>query len=83
MSNPFGTCECRSRCQCSEEPGPAAYSIVRQGVSLRVCTRCTLLGDEKKTPLPSSNDDCVLFFEYDPLGATVLADYIREKEATQ
>jgi hypothetical protein len=65
-------CECRDGCQCEVVAVPAAYSVTRGGKTMKVCTRCTLPGDEDQKCI-AHDEDAAMFFDYDPLGAFVLS----------
>jgi hypothetical protein len=71
-------CECRDGCQCQEKPGPAAYLIQRDGRKLRVCTRCTLPGDETLEVLVNKNTPSREYIEHDALGILCLVFRMRE-----
>lgn len=80
---PYGECECDDQgCQCDWNPGPAAYTVVRDGKTMKVCTRCDLTSDKPTRKLLVTEDtDPVVFAEYDLLGALHLANEVR-KETT-
>jgi len=71
---PHGECECRNGCQCAARPGPAAFTVVRDGVTMKVCTRCDFSSDRPTQKLlVTKDDDASVFSDYDILGAFVLA----------
>lgn len=68
---PCGQCECTGEwghCQCAAHAGPAAFSVVRNGRTIRVCTRCDLPTDSERRLLVSGADPSDPFFHYDILG---------------
>ncbi len=77
---PHGECECRDGCQCEDTPGPAAFSVVRDGKKMRVCTRCYLKTDSAKKLLVTRTDSSVLYFSYDVLGALLIAAELNEEK---
>ena len=79
---PYGECECiHDACQCSTRgPGPAAYTAVRDGKRMRLCTRCDLFQDRPtKELLVKSMADLPLFEEYDSLGGLCLRWVLEEE----
>ena len=73
-------CECRTICQCAVVPGPAAWSIVRDGKEMKVCTRCILSGDYDRKLLVGKDDDANEFIEYDALGFFLMVTSLATEE---
>lgn len=79
---PYGSCECREeRCNC--HGGPAAYTAVREGKEVRLCTRCVLRKDVPTRRLLVTPDTSPEpFFEHDLLGFfRITMDMAAEMEA--
>lgn len=76
----YGSCECRTGCPCEGTPGPAALSVERDGVVMRVCTRCALSDDKNYVVLLQVGDDVSSFYEYDPLGLICVAGIVASDE---
>ena len=67
---PHGLCECNDdSCLKCGGRGPAAWSVVREGRPMRVCTRCWFSTDTARTPLVTSDEDAEPYQTWDPLGA--------------
>lgn len=82
MEFPYGKCECTSGCQCEVAPGPAAYTVVRDGKTMKVCTRCDFTSDRPtKKQLVKPVDNMEVFERYDSLGAFCLTMHFEEPEA--
>lgn len=82
---PFGECQCREGCQCQEHPGPAAMEVLRDGVSLLVCTRCDRQsrGDIFVRTLLDGDTRVEVFMIYDPLGLACMALKHLEQDARE
>lgn len=80
---PFGPCSCTSCYNCNGHPGPAAYEVVREGQTVRVCTRCIFSWDRKANCkiLPTAETTMKPFADWDPLGLYVLVSEIMASEA--
>lgn len=79
---PYGVCECTDCGPLSEchGMGPAAYSVVRNGVPMNVCTRCDLTSDQSKRLLVTKQDQADIWMNYDPLGAFCIIGALMEEE---
>lgn len=83
---PFGGCECRGGgCQCDEKVGPAAWSVVRDGKTMKVCTRCDFSEDKPTRKfLGDLNTNMAPFWEYDVLGAfCIMGDAAEAREKAE
>jgi hypothetical protein len=67
---PYGPCACH---------GPAAYSVVRAGKPVRVCTRCVHPTDLGRCLLVCPTDSLEPFFLHDPRGALCLLHMLTER----
>lgn len=66
---PHGLCECDGATCCGGH-GPVAYEVERDdGRVMKVCTRCTLMGDKRSTLLVTGEDESGPLVEFDALGA--------------
>lgn len=76
-------CECREGCVCESKPGFAMHLIERDGVRMRVCTRCHF-GDDKEVAMFSVNMDKLTLkdvIESDPIAAFMLM--FRDEESAE
>ena len=74
-SFPYGACECASGMagMCCKGRGPAAFEVIRNGKTVKLCTRCNLTSDTAtRRQLVTHEDDPSVFFKFDPLGAFCL-----------
>lgn len=71
-SGNYGLCACD---KCPENwcagRGPAAFEVTRDGCTMNVCSRCTLLGDAI-TLLIRKDEDLTPYLAWDPFQALVL-----------
>lgn len=75
-------CDCGGP-TCCGGMGPAAFSVVRDGKTMNVCTKCDLPDDVDKKTLPGIADmPAALFMDFDALGAMCLgfAEAFKENE---
>lgn len=84
---PHGPCGARGECVGTfmGVSGPAAVSAIRQGVRVKLCTRCLLDSDtEWRALFANKGENLILYLIYDNEGMTALARmYVgtaREKE---
>lgn len=71
---PYGVCECpEASAMCCDGQGPVAFSVLRNGKRLRLCTRCDMSTDEDRKTLVKKTDNFKLYLEFDTLGALCLA----------
>ncbi len=76
---PHGPCECRIGCECQAKPGPAAFTVTRDGKTLKVCTRCDFRADRPlRQLLVTGNDSTDVYLEYDALGCYIIIGELAE-----
>ncbi len=63
---------------CCIGTGPAAWSVVRNGRAMKVCTHCTLFGDKDRELLVTREDNLKLYENYDDLGALAIIRVLEE-----
>lgn len=76
---PHGKCECVCG-TCAESKGPAAYWVLREAASLKVCTRCILSSDDILEMMLSTRTSPVPYVVWDSIGALRLALELGQKE---
>lgn len=65
---PHGPCECTSgMCPCSQRPGPAFASVMRQGKKMKVCTLCDRSSDRDTRILVIETEDLGIYLGHDPM----------------
>lgn len=72
-------------CVCSNhsngaENAPCAFLVERNGKQMKVCTRCDLTSDQNKVRLFDTETIFKPFFEFDPLGALCLTNFVQMSE---
>jgi len=69
-------CDCRDGCQCAAIPGPAVHLIEREGVKMKVCSRCILGGDSERDLFSVNRDSLTLeeLLDYDPIAGFLFLD---------
>ena len=69
-------CDCRDGCQCAAIPGPAVHLIEREGVKMKVCSRCILGGDYERDLFSVNRDSLTLeeLVDYDPIAGFLFLD---------
>ncbi len=76
----YGECECRGGCQCALVPGPAAFTVEREGKTMKVCTRCDFDSDRKtRVLLLQSSGSMEPYMKYDFLGALCIIGMAAER----
>lgn len=66
---PYGRCACDGSMCCGGR-GPAVYQVVRNGKTIRLCTKCDLSSDSDKTLLVRKTDKTAkILMDFDALGA--------------
>ena len=75
---PHGLCECRDNHGAAGCRGPAAWLVTRDGLKLRLCTRCDLSGDRDKVLLVVGSDPLQPYSSYDSLGALSISLHLSE-----
>lgn len=78
---PYGMCECDGA-MCCRGYGPAAFSVVRDGKAMKVCTKCDLSSDTNKVLLVKKTDKTKIWMDYDPLGAMCIMFKLQESLAS-
>lgn len=82
-THPYGVCECSGGLiglGCCGGTGPAAFSVVRDGKRIRVCTRCDLSRDEDKRLLVKKTDMAEPFQSFDALGFFCILGKLSEED---
>ena len=85
MKPKFG-CECKD-CdpisECAHSCAPIAFSVERNGKTIKVCTRCDLSTDKNKKLLVTMKMEMSWFFDYDALGAFCLVNAFAKERSTK
>src|ERR1700687_2107103 len=78
---PHGKCECNNQdCACYANPGPVAYSVIRNKKNILVCTCCVTSEDTHIVCVVKRSDSPELYFNYDFLGAMLLTKHVCEDD---
>ena len=80
-----GECECRNGCRCACYAGPAAYEVIRNGKTMKVCTRCDLSSDVATRKLLVTEDESGgEYGRWDSLGLfCILGELARRREGSE
>ncbi len=73
--HPCGRCECGDCAVAGPAgcDGPAAFTVVRDGKKMKVCTRCDLSIDQQKTLLVTRDTPAHAFAAWDAFGFIMLS----------
>lgn len=81
----YGKCECvHGSCPCSISAGPAVFTVIREGRTMRVCTKCDLSTDRATRILLVQGEDPVTFLDtlmaWDALGGWCVLAELQERK---
>lgn len=82
-NHPHGVCECDNGVVggCCLGNGPVAFEVVRDGRTMRLCTRCDLSDDKNKRLLVTEADNLEIFLNHDVMGAMVIAGMLEQDKS--